>query len=265
MNVQPCVSFNLLFMEPLLIMTKKRKVNTIHNNGNGNKYNNGNGNGNGYGDITPTYKLLREFKPKTKGQAEYVRAIAESDVVICSGVAGTGKTAVAVGIGCAHLIYGKVNKIVITRPVVEAGNRSIGYLPGTANEKLHPYLLPILDEMSMYFTDYEIQKMIAQNIIEIAPLQYMRGRSFHKSFMILDESQNADISEIKMFVTRIGVGSKCVINGDLHQSDLDNGKLGLQTCIDKLSCVDGVSIVELTTIDIIRNPIIGRILAKLEM
>jgi phosphate starvation-inducible PhoH-like protein len=244
-------------------MTKKRKVNTIHNNGNGH---NGNGNGNGYENLAPTYKLLREFKPKTRNQSGYVRAIAESDVVICSGPAGTGKTAVAVGIACEHLVHGKVNRIVITRPVVEAG-RGIGFLPGDANTKLHPYLLPILDEMSAYFADYEVQKMISQNIIEIAPLEFMRGRNFHKCFMILDESQNCTFEQIKMFITRVGNNSKCILNGDLRQSDLErNGDtLGMQICIDRLTNVDRVSIVELTVADIIRNPIISKILAKLEM
>jgi phosphate starvation-inducible PhoH-like protein len=239
-------------------MTKKKKL-----NGNNNGHN---GSGNGYENLTPTYKLLREFKPKTKNQSGYVRAIAESDVIICSGPAGCGKTACAVGIACEHLVHGKVARIVITRPVVEAGSRGIGFLPGTANEKLHPYLLPILDELSVYFSEYEVQKMIAHNIIEVAPLQYMRGRNFHKSFMILDESQNASFEEIKMFITRVGNNSKCVLNGDLRQSDLErNGDtLGMQTCIDRLTDVDRVSIVELTAADIIRNPIISRILAKLE-
>jgi phosphate starvation-inducible PhoH-like protein len=242
-------------------MTKKRKVNTIHNNGNGH---NGNGNGNGYENLAPTYKLLREFKPKTKNQSNYIRCIAESDVVICSGPAGCGKTACAVGISCEHLVNGKVSKIIITRPVIDAG-REIGYLPGSANDKLHPYLLPVLEEMAVYFSEYEVQKMITQNIIEIAPLNFMRGRNFNRAFVILDEAQNATFEQIKMFITRLGYHSKCILNGDLRQSDLErNGKLGLQVCIDKLVDVDGVSIVELTASDIIRNPIISRILAKLE-
>ncbi len=232
-------------------MTKKKTSNG--NNGNGNGHTN-----NG------EYKLLREFKPKTPNQSNYVRAIAESDVIFCTGPAGTGKTAVAVGIACEHLVHGKVNKIVITRPVVEAG-RGIGYLPGTANEKLHPYLLPILDEMSIYFTDFEIQKLIHTNIIEIAPLEYMRGRNFHRSFMILDEAQNATYDQLKMFITRIGSNSKCIVNGDLRQSDLErNGTTGLQIFVESLGDVEGVSIHALTPVDIIRNPIINKILAKLE-
>jgi phosphate starvation-inducible protein PhoH and related proteins len=229
-------------------MVKKKKL----NGSNGNDQNN-----------NEEYKLLREFKPKTRNQSSYVRAIVESEVILCTGPAGTGKTAVAVGLACEHLVHGKIQKIVITRPVVEAG-RGIGYLPGTANEKLHPYLLPILDEMSMYFDDFELQKLMHQNIIEIAPLEYMRGRNFHRSFMILDEGQNATYDQLKMFVTRIGNHSKCILNGDLSQSDLNGDGGGLQEFVTKLVDIDGVSILELTHEDIIRNPIISKILTKLE-
>ncbi len=234
-------------------MAKKR-------NANGNSVN-GNGNGHTNGD---TYRLLREFKPKTTNQSIYTRSIIESDVIFCTGPAGTGKTAVAVGLACEHLVHGKISKIVITRPVVESG-RGIGYLPGTANEKLHPYLLPILDEMSVYFSEFEIQKLIHINTIEIAPLEYMRGRNFHNAFMILDEAQNATFHQIKMFITRLGRNSKCIINGDLHQSDLGEcDDLGLQTCIDRLDDLHGVSINQLDHSDIIRHPLISKILAKLE-
>jgi phosphate starvation-inducible PhoH-like protein len=233
-------------------MTKKRK------NGNGNGNNNGNPR-NGEQE----YKLLREFKPKTINQSDYVRSIVENEVIFCTGPAGSGKTAVAVGLACEHLVFGKVNKIVITRPVVEAG-RGIGYLPGTANEKLHPYLLPILDEMSMYFSPVELQKLMQQDIIEVAPLEYMRGRNFHRSFMILDEGQNATYDQLKMFVTRMGSNSKCIVNGDLKQSDLArDGVVALETFVDKLNNIEGVAIQELTAIDIVRNPIISKILEKL--
>jgi len=234
------------------LMTKKKKVNGT------------NGSSNGHVNGESEYKLLREFKPKTRNQSDYVRAIAENDVVFCTGPAGTGKTAVAVGIGCEHLVHGKVNKIVITRPVVEAG-RGIGYLPGTANEKLHPYLLPILDEMSMYFSSMELKKLMDNDIIEIAPLEYMRGRNFHRSFMILDEGQNATYDQLKMFVTRMGSNTKCLVNGDLKQSDLvEHGTTGLQIFVEKLADIEGVAIQELTNIDIVRNPIITKILEKLD-
>jgi phosphate starvation-inducible PhoH-like protein len=227
-------------------------------NGNGVINNNHNHNGGG------EYKLLREFKPKTKNQHEYVRAIIESDIVFCTGPAGSGKTAVAVGLACEHLVHGKIQKIIITRPVVEAG-RGIGYLPGTASEKLHPYLLPILDEMSMYFTDIELQKLMYTNIIEVAPLEYMRGRNFHQSFMILDEAQNATYDQLKMFVTRMGNNAKCIVNGDLGQSDLiKDGVTGLHVFVDKLRDIDGITIHKLTNEDIIRNPIISIILEKLK-
>lgn len=225
------------------------------------KKKNGNGNNNG---SSSEYKLLREFKPKTKNQSDYVRAIVENDVVICTGPAGSGKTAVAVGLACEHLVFGKIHKIIITRPVVESG-RSIGFLPGSANDKLFPYMLPILDEMSTYFTEFEVNKLIAQNIIEIAPLNFMRGRNFHRSFVLLDEAQNATMEQIKMFITRIGTESKCVINGDLEQSDLEGyHKLGLRVCMEKLGGLNGVSVIKLDHVDIVRNPIISLILERLE-
>lgn len=211
-----------------------------------------------------TYKLLKEFKPKTINQSNYVRAIAESDVILCTGPAGTGKTAVAVGIAVEHLINGKINKLVITRPVVEAG-RGIGFLPGTAHEKLHPYLLPVLDELGVYLSVPEIRKYMDHNLIEVAPLEYMRGRTWNGAIQVLDEGQNATFDQLKMFITRLGRGSKCIINGDLRQSDLErNGKIGLQTVIEKLTDLPNVAIVELTTEDIVRNPIIAGILARLE-
>lgn len=230
-------------------MTKKRK------NGNGNSHNN-----NGEQE----HKLLREFKPKTQNQSDYVRAIAENEVIFCTGPAGSGKTAVAVGLACQYLVFGKVKKIVITRPVVEAG-RGIGFLPGDANQKLHPYLLPILDEMSTYFEAYELHRLMEHDLIEIAPLEYMRGRNFHRSFMILDEAQNATYDQLKMFVTRMGTDTKCLVNGDLKQSDLvKDGEVALQKFVDKLDDIEGVAIQQLTHIDIIRNPIISKILEKLE-
>lgn len=206
--------------------------------------------------------LLREFRPKTKGQAAYVRAIVESDITICSGPAGSGKTACAVGIAAEHLVNGKVKKIVITRPIVETG-KSMGFLPGTFEEKIHPYLRPILDELKVYFNS-QVNKLIQDGVIEISPLAYMRGVNLHESFIILDEAQNSEKSEIKMFLTRIGTNSRIVISGDLSQSDLRTDVNGLGECMDKLQDLDGVSIVKLTQDDIVRNPIIGRILARLD-
>jgi len=206
----------------------------------------------------------RRLKPKTRNQAEYIRAMAESAVTLCFGPAGTGKTSVSVGLACEYLLGQKVNRIIITRPVVESGH-GLGYLPGTFKDKIHPYLIPVLDEMKMYLSKEESVKFLDKDIIEIVPLEYMRGRNFHNSFIILDEAQNATFNQIKMFITRIGRDSKAVINGDLQQSDLSvrHGG-GFEQVIEKLANTKDVSRIELTNEDFIRNPIIGAILDKLQ-
>ena len=205
----------------------------------------------------------KRLSPKTENQAEYIRTMVENDVTICSGPAGSGKTAVAVGLACDHLLDNKVEKIIITRPVVESG-KGLGFLPGTFAEKIHPYLVPVLEEMNKYFAPAALSKMQAENIIEVCPLEYMRGRNFHNSFMILDEAQNATFEQIKMFVTRIGRESKAVINGDIDQSDLPSRvRGGLEKCMDSLENIKGVGISELDREDIIRNRLISKILEHL--
>ena len=189
--------------------------------------------------------------------------MADSDVTLCVGPAGTGKTAVAVGLACEYILDKKVKKIVITRPVVEAG-KGLGFLPGTFAEKIHPYLVPVLEEMNLYLLPDKVNSLRSMNLIEICPLEYMRGRNFHNSFMILDEAQNCTREQIKMFMTRIGWDSKAVINGDIDQSDLPMGlRGGLAECLDKLEGVEGVGVCKLTSDDIIRNDVIARILSKL--
>ncbi len=206
----------------------------------------------------------KTLKPKTPNQSEYIRAMAESDVTICSGPAGSGKTAVAVGLACQYLSDEKIEKIIITRPVVESG-KGLGYLPGTLNEKIHPYLVPIIEEMNLYLTPTAVESLTSSNVIEVCPLEYMRGRNFHNSFMILDEAQNATLEQIKMFITRIGSKSKAVINGDTDQTDLPEYTKGaLKNCMKKLHNIEGVSIIELGHEDIVRNSIISRILMSLE-
>jgi len=203
----------------------------------------------------------RQLRPKSDNQAEYIRTMVESDVTICSGPAGSGKTSVAVGLACQHILEEKVEKIIITRPVVESG-RGLGFLPGTFQEKIHPYLIPIMEEMGMYLLSTERQKFVATNVIEIVPLEYMRGRNFHNSFMILDEAQNATLEQIKMFITRIGRDSKAIINGDVTQTDLPGScGDGLSHCMDRLKEIKGVGIVRLDDSDIVRNKLISRIIA----
>ena len=187
----------------------------------------------------------------------------DADVTLCSGPAGTGKTAVAVGLACEYILEKKVDKIIITRPVVESG-KGLGFLPGTFTEKIHPYLVPVLEEMNLYLLPDKVNSLRSMNLIEICPLEYMRGRNFHNSFMILDEAQNCTHEQIKMFLTRIGRDSKAIINGDIDQSDLPlSMRGGLANCIDKLWDVEGVGICELTSADIVRNDVIARILSKL--
>jgi len=186
----------------------------------------------------------------------------DSSVTFCSGPAGSGKTSVAVGLACEYLAQEKVKKIVITRPVVQSG-RGLGHLPGTLIEKINPYLVPILEEMNMYLLKSNVELYRDQEIIELCPLEYMRGRNFHNCFMILDEAQNATFEQIKMFVTRLGRNSKAVINGDLKQSDLGFEGGGLLTCMDELDGVEGVSICELDYSDIIRSDVVARILRRL--
>lgn len=223
------------------------------------KHKNNNGSSNGQ-QSKSTYK---EFKPKTKGQEEYVRAIIESDITFCTGPAGSGKTACAVGIACEYLLKDKIKNIVITRPVLETGRQGLGFLPGDLYAKIHPYLIPVLDEMYIYLGRHNTENKMQNGTISVAPLEYMRGRNFHDSFIIVDEAQNATLSQLKMVLTRIGRNSTIVVTGDIDQSDLYDDQNGLKICVDKLNNTRGVSIVQLCDADIIRNTIISRILAKL--
>lgn len=206
----------------------------------------------------------KKLKPKTRNQSDYIVSMSENDVTFCSGPAGSGKTAVAVGLACEYILNNRIEKIVITRPVVESG-RGIGFLPGSLVEKVHPYMVPIIEEMKLYLGTETFNSMRSTNEIEICPLEYMRGRNFHSTFMILDEAQNATFEQIKMFLTRIGIGSKAIINGDLDQTDLKGDAFGgLNSCMGSLDNLDGVGICKLDHSDIVRNDIIAKILKRLK-
>jgi phosphate starvation-inducible PhoH-like protein len=209
-------------------------------------------------------KLNKEFKPLTKGQEDYVRCMIESTVTFCTGPAGSGKTHCAIGLACDHLQHDKVKKIVITRPMVQNGYHSLGAMPGGIYDKVLPYTIPVLEEMIIYLGKYRTDLYIQNGTVDIVPLEVMRGRNFHNSFVLLDEGQNCTLSQIKMFLTRIGRNSKAVVTGDLFQSDLPNNQIGLTVCMDKLKNVNGVALIELNYSDIIRNSLIARILEKLE-
>lgn len=205
------------------------------------------------------------LKPKTVNQNEFIKTIAENVITFCQGIAGSGKTHIAVGMALEYLLENKVNKIIITRPVVESGEK-LGFLPGTAEEKLHPYLLPILDEIAHFIPMSQYAGLKTNNKIEIVPLGLMRGRNFHNCFIVADECQNASYDQLKMLLTRIGNDSKMVLTGDISQSDLQRYmRGGFTQLISALKTVEGIGVSELNNADIIRNPIIGKILARLDI
>lgn len=204
------------------------------------------------------------LKPRSDNQKNYIRTIAENTITFCRGSAGTGKTHIAVGMALEYLIEEKVKKIIITRPVVESGEK-IGYLPGTAEEKLHPYLLPIIDEVCHFIPLSQYASLKLNNKIEIVPLGLMRGRNFHDSFIVADECQNASYDQLKMLLTRTGMNSKMVLTGDATQSDLQRHmRGGFIDLINFLDGVEGIGISLLDNTDIVRNPIIANILSRLE-
>ena len=197
--------------------------------------------------------------PRSQKQKKYVRALNESDIVISSGPAGTGKTFLAVAVALTMLLEKKIDRIILSRPAVEAGER-LGFLPGDMREKVDPYLRPLYD--SLYdLLDYEkIQKKIEIGDIEIAPLAFMRGRTLKNSFAILDEAQNATDTQIKMFLTRIGENSKIVINGDPSQIDLPNkSNSGLNRSKKILSNINEISTIDFDHNDVVRHPLVSKI------
>jgi phosphate starvation-inducible PhoH-like protein len=208
-----------------------------------------------------TIRLFTKFKSKSDNQSNYVRNISENDVTFCYGPAGTGKTACAVALACQYLAEGRIDSIVLTRPIVQTG-KGIGFLPGNLEDKINPFLVPLLEELDVHLGSHVVKKLIEDEVIKLCPLELMRGRNFHGSFMILDEAQNADRDQIKMFLTRIGRDTKCVITGDINQTDIR--RCDLSDIIERLSGIRGIGVTELTTEDIVRNGIIGRILNALE-
>lgn len=202
--------------------------------------------------------------PRSINQKEYIRSIAENTITFCQGIAGSGKTHIAIGMALEYLLDNKVDKIIITRPIIEAGER-LGYLPGTAEEKIHPYLLPLLDEVE-YFMDVKFYSQLKYSkLIEIVPLGLMRGRNFHNCFIVADECQNASYEQLKMLLTRIGNESKMVLTGDVAQSDLPKyQKGGFANMMKILDGIDGIGTSYLQPIDIVRNPIIGKVIARLD-
>ena len=207
----------------------------------------------------------RTIRPKTANQKRYVDAIEDHTITFGIGPAGTGKTYLAMAMAVAALQAKKINKIVLTRPAVEAGE-SLGFLPGTLSEKIDPYLRPLFDALHDMIDIDSIPRLMQSGIIEVAPLAYMRGRTLNDAFIILDEAQNTTPEQMKMFLTRLGFGSKMVVTGDVTQIDLPNGQnSGLKIVRDILKDIDDIAFMELTAEDVVRHRLIGDIVKAYEI
>lgn len=204
------------------------------------------------------------IRPKTKGQATYMEAMAQKSLVFCDGPAGCGKTYLAVATALQALREESVRKIVLVRPAVEAGEK-LGFLPGDMFAKVNPFVRPLLDAINDMLDFDQVRRYMANDVIEIAPLAFMRGRTLNDTFMILDEGQNTTITQMKMFLTRMGVNSRIVVTGDATQNDLPKGTVsGLEDGIRRLSSIEGVAIVSLTGQDIVRHRLVREIVSAYE-
>ena len=200
----------------------------------------------------------------TDSQKNFVREINKNDLVFSVGAAGSGKTFLAIGAALHFYELGLVKKIVLVRPAVEAGE-SLGFLPGDLSQKIDPYLRPMYDALNTIVDTHLLNKMIEQNIIEVAPLAYMRGRTLNNSFIVLDEAQNATKEQMKMFLTRLGKSSKAVITGDVTQIDLPNAFSGLVHVLPLINKIPGISVCKFTNIDVMRHPLVKKIIKAYEV
>ena len=200
----------------------------------------------------------RTIRPKTLGQARYVESIDHNTIVFGIGPAGTGKTYLAMAKAVAALERKEVDRIILTRPAVEAGER-LGFLPGTLSEKIDPYLRPLFDALHEMMNPELVPKLLASGTVEVAPLAYMRGRTLNNSFIVLDEAQNTTPEQMKMFLTRLGFDSKMVITGDITQIDVPGGHSGLRKVVDILEGIDGISFQRLGADDIVRHKLVSDI------
>jgi phosphate starvation-inducible protein PhoH and related proteins len=202
--------------------------------------------------------------PKSVNQRRYLEAIERNDMVFGVGPAGTGKTYLAVAMGVSALVNKQVARIILTRPAVEAGER-LGFLPGTLQEKVDPYLRPLYDALYDMLDNDRVEKLLERNVIEVAPIAFMRGRTLNDSFIILDEAQNSTPEQMKMILTRQGFNSKMVVNGDITQIDLPNGRRsGLIDALDVLKGVQGISFVQFDERDVVRHALVQRIVKAYE-
>ena len=197
---------------------------------------------------------------KTDGQNKYVEMVKNNDVVFSIGPAGTGKTFLSVAFAVAALENHEVDRIILCRPAVEAGE-SLGFLPGDLKEKVDPYLAPLYDSLKILYAENKLVQLLERKIIEVVPLAYMRGRTLDSAYMILDEAQNASVLQMKMFLTRLGIGSRAIITGDVTQIDLQNrSDSGLLQASELLKGVQGIGIVKLDKKDVVRHPLVMKII-----
>ena len=215
-------------------------------------------------DVVAVTSRGKPVKCKTVGQQNYVAAMRKNTITFGTGPAGTGKTYLAVSFAVASYKAKQVEKIILTRPAVEAGEK-LGFLPGDLQTKVDPYLRPLYDALQELFGPETYAKLMEKGVIEVAPLAYMRGRTLSNAFVILDEAQNATREQMKMFLTRLGEGSKMVVTGDLTQTDLPDGKSsGLKHAVGVLRGVEDIAVVELTERDVVRHPLVMRIVRAYE-
>jgi phosphate starvation-inducible PhoH-like protein len=218
--------------------------------------------------LAPQSLTLKEgsrfVRPRTDGQARYVRAMRENDLTLCIGPAGTGKTFLAVGMAVSMLRQATVKRIVLVRPAVEAGER-LGFLPGDMVAKVNPYLRPLFDALNDMMESEQVKRYMESDIIEIVPLAYMRGRTLNQAVIILDEGQNTTVLQMKMFLTRMGHGSKIIVTGDVTQVDLPRQtRNGLIDAVHRLRDLDQIAIVYLDKADIVRHPLVQKIVQAYE-
>jgi len=208
----------------------------------------------------------KPFKCKTCNQHRFIKAVKKDDLVFSIGPAGTGKTFLSVLLAVTYLKKAQVNRIIITRPAVEAGE-SLGFLPGDLKEKIDPYLMPIYDALDTILGKEQKDKLIEKGVIEVMPLAYMRGRTLDEAFIILDEAQNTTDKQMLMFLTRLGFNSKMIVNGDVTQIDLNINKnrSGLILACEKLKDIDKISFVEFNNNDVIRNPLVKIIIERFKI